>query len=82
VVQAALVAQRDLAGSPDAVPALAVVASGEHWALGEGLGPGGVGLGRGAPVEGTVWAYVVVIGTEPVEEELERGQAIGTALFG
>jgi hypothetical protein len=29
-----------------------------------------------------VWAYVVVIGTEPVEEELERGQAIGTALFG
>ncbi len=69
-VEPAVVAQADLAGLVDLVLAYSEVGAG-RGAGGPGLDPGAVGLQRRAPVEGSVWADVVVVVQEAVELALK-----------
>ena len=62
VMQPAVVPQGALAVGVDLVVADPEVAIDQRDAGGGGLGPGGVGLGRGAATEGTVRPDVVVVG--------------------
>ena len=40
----------------------------------------GVALGRGSVADRLVWALVVVVGAEPVEQRLQFGEALGGRL--
>ena len=62
VVESAVVPQGEYAGGVDAVVAGAPVAGVDRCAGRDGRGPGGVGLGGGAAIEGAVRPAVVVVG--------------------
>jgi len=82
VVEAAAVAEGDLAGGVDAVGADAVVGVGGAI-TGGGLGPGVVGGGGGGLVrQGPVRAVVVVAAGEGVQESLEGGEVSGLGVLG
>ena len=78
VVQAAVVADGDGAGGVDGVGAYAAV-GGDDVAGGGGFGSVGVGLGRSASVECSVWSALVVVDAELVAKVLElsdRGRGV------
>jgi hypothetical protein len=80
VVQAAVVPHGVPAVDVDSVVPDAVVAVDQRKAGGGDLGAGGVGLGRGAPVQGAVRSDGVVVGAEGVELDLELGECVGGGL--
>ena len=77
------VAQGDLAGLVDAIPAHPVVrGDGEPGAAGRGLGTGVERLCRCPPGQRPVRSDVVVVIAEAVELGLQLGQGGGRGLFG
>ena len=80
VVQAAVVAEGDLALSVDSVVSDALVGSCGGPGRG-GFGPGLVGRGGGSPVQGSVGAGVVVLVAPGVEQGLQLSNGGGLGLF-
>jgi hypothetical protein len=73
VVESAVVAQGDGAAGVDGVVADPVV-GGDFDPGGDRFGSGGIGLGRGAPVQCAVGSDGVVVAGEPVELALQSAQ--------
>lgn len=76
VVEPAVVSQGDRATSVDLVVPDPVVGGNDRSGR-DGLGPGGVGLGRGAAVQGPVRPDGVVVGLEAVQLVLQPGDGGG-----
>jgi hypothetical protein len=77
VVEPAVVAQGEHAAGVELVVADAVLGVVQGQAGRDGLGPGLVGLDRGAPAEGAVGPLGVVVAAEGVELGLELPQGPG-----
>ncbi len=82
VVEAAGVAEGELAVGINAVGADPVVAAGAGLA-GGGLGPGVIGGGGGGPVrQGSVRPLVVVDPREDIQQGLQLGEVVGLGILG